>query len=157
MIRSALALSSGPSRQLRSAPAISHWASAQRFLSAEAGSTDASSNDSFFRSAPEGSLPSFLPYCLFFLSFVASLFLFLVDFDLFVTNMAGLVYGRISGRAQSILAKNMLKTDLIHHLEGCHLSFHDIKFEYNRVFFLNSVYCPFLVFLFCKHCRLKED
>ncbi|KAF3331673.1 hypothetical protein FCM35_KLT03079 [Carex littledalei] len=108
MIRSAL--SSGPSRQLRSAPASSHWAFAQRFLSAEAGSSDASSDDPFFRSAPEG-----------------------------------LVYGRISGRTQSILGKNMLKTDLIHHLEGCDLSFHDIKFEYNRVFFLNSALVQFPV------------
>ncbi|XP_078160573.1 ribosomal protein S24e family protein [Carex rostrata] len=106
MIRSTL--SSGPSRQLRSAPASSHWASAQRFLSAEAGSSDASSDDSFLRSAPEG-----------------------------------LVYGKINGRGQSILGKNMLKTDLIHHLEGCDLSFHDIKFEYNRVFFLNSVLVQF--------------
>lgn len=57
MIRSTL--SSGPSRQFRSAPASSHWASAQRFLSTEAGSSDASSDDSFFRSAPEGSVPSF--------------------------------------------------------------------------------------------------
>jgi hypothetical protein len=53
--------------------------------------------------------------------------------------MAGLVYGKITGRVQPVLGKNMLKTDLIHQLEGCDLSLYDIKFDYNRIFFLTNM------------------
>ncbi|KAJ4793037.1 RNA-binding protein 12B-A [Rhynchospora pubera] len=61
----------------------------------------------------------------------------------FQSSPDGLVYGRITGRVQNMLGKNMLKTDLIHHLEGSDLSFHDVKFDYNRVYFLTGVLVQF--------------
>ncbi|KAJ3699458.1 hypothetical protein LUZ61_003163 [Rhynchospora tenuis] len=61
----------------------------------------------------------------------------------FQSSADGLVYGRITGRVQNMLGKNMLKTDLIHQLEGCDLSFHDVKFDYNRVYFLTGALVQF--------------
>ncbi|KAJ3682796.1 hypothetical protein LUZ60_013023 [Juncus effusus] len=53
----------------------------------------------------------------------------------------GLVYGRIA--TQWAVGKNMLKTDVIHLLEGCDLSIHDVKFDYNRAFYQTGILLQF--------------
>ncbi|KAF8718687.1 hypothetical protein HU200_024987 [Digitaria exilis] len=49
----------------------------------------------------------------------------------------GLAYGRFYGviGGGNRLEKNMLKTDIIHHLDKCGLSLDDVKIDYNRGFF----------------------
>ncbi|KAG9453743.1 hypothetical protein H6P81_006647 [Aristolochia fimbriata] len=50
--------------------------------------------------------------------------------DPFLQNQSrGSIYAKLTG-----IGKNTLKTDIIHFLEGCHLTTEDVRVEYNRTF-----------------------
>ncbi|KAM0921867.1 hypothetical protein ACQ4PT_006566 [Festuca glaucescens] len=59
------------------------------------------------------------------------------DSVIFVEVKQCLIYGRLYSPTAggNRLGKNVLKTDIIHHLEKCELSLEDVKIDYNRGYY----------------------